>query len=427
MNLDLAVVLDPKARHLRVHAVLSGAREFLLNEHLTLTGCRSAGATLSWHEEPAPAPFDGFARRVVLDRDLPTEVGSTAEEGLGSETEPAPIELDYSGTLPPAMMEGVNVIGPEVVELSVYSAWFPVPPDLQPFDWRMALPLPTHWQCVTNGKKGCTPGEWRCIPGAPVGDIVVVASPTMQRRSMAPRCELVCTGEVDARTRVRTDMAADALELLGQWYGPPETKTDHTLVVTHRDGFAYSRMPVILLPSASGATAELDQQTLFHELSHFWWNLAPVKSHDDWLNESLAEYSSMRLVRALINPGAGDQALERYRQCAATSRDDPPMRATDFGSEDGTYANKYARGAIFHEWCALRLGRDTHDAALRGLFARHVHGPQMSTQDLLDAIAGVDARVAEEAAHVVTTPAWDGTWPDGRPGVGDVGLGRNLA
>lgn len=427
MDLDLAVVLDPQARCLRVHAALSGAREFLLNEHLMVTGCQSVVSGISWHDEPAPTPFDGFARRVVLDRDLPTEVGSTEEERTGSGTEPASVELDYMGTLPSVMTDGVNVVGPEVVELSVYSAWFPVPPDLQSFDWHMKLALPDGWFCVTNGRTGRSAGEWESIPGAPVGDIVVVASRTMRRRSLAPGCELISVGEVDDEDRARMFESAEAL--LGQWYGPLEATSEHMLVVTQREGFAYSRMPVILLPSASasGPSPERDQQTVFHELSHFWWNLAPVMSCDDWLNESLAEYSATRLVRTLISPAAGGHALERYGQCAATSRDDPPMVATGFGNEDGAYANKYARGVLFHEWCALRLGRDTHDAVLRGLFARHVHGPQMSTQDLLDAIAGVDARVAEEAAHVVTIPAWDGTWPDGGPGVGDVGLGRNLA
>lgn len=95
------------------------------------------------------------------------------------------------------------------------------------------------------------------------------------------------------------------------------------------------------------------------------------------------------------------------------------MCATPLSSEESGYANKYARGALFHEACALRLGRDTYDAVLRDLRVGHVHGPQLVIQDLLDAVSVVDAGFAVEAAHVLSVPSWDGTWPEDRvlPGV----------
>lgn len=329
------------------------------------------------------------------------------------------VELAYSGALPPEMADGVNVVGPEVVELSVYSTWFPVPSDLSSFDWHMSVALPTGWAIVTNGRSGGLAGEWWSVPNAPIGDIVVVASPRMLRHTVAPGCELVCAGVTCGGEQARTAMMGKALELLGQWYGLLDSESDHTVVVTDRRGFAYSRMPIIFLSSQAGPTLAHDQQTLFHELSHFWWNLAPVGSYDDWLNESLAEYSSVRLVGALLGRGAAERALERRLTCASTSRDDPPMCATPLSSEESGYANKYARGALFHEACALRLGRDTYDAVLRDLRVGHVHGPQLVIQDLLDAVSVVDAGFAVEAAHVLSVPSWDGTWPEDRvlPGV----------
>lgn len=93
---------------------------------------------------------------------------------------------------------------------------------------------------------------------------------------------------------------------------PPESLPER-LVVLPRVGAAYARRAYISLPDGSDEIKKMGPlpdwmlvATVSHEFAHAWWCHGDPLTEDHWLNESMAEYSSMRFTESI----AGAEALK---------------------------------------------------------------------------------------------------------------------
>lgn len=316
--------------------------------------------------------------------------------------------MRYSGTLPDSLAEDANVLRPDALELAAYSAWYPVPADLRPFTWRLHLRIPDGWEAVTNGADA-GPGVFESATAAPTSDIVVVAGPQLERH-LAGGVEVILAGAQSEQATNLLDGIASALDALARWYGPLDGLTTPRIALTARGGFLYSRLPLILAPVSVLDLAPADVHVLHHEASHFWWNIAPASGVDDWLNEALAEFSAIRLTRELSGPDAAEKVIARYRAEASASHTDPAMAETDRPESFGV--NKYSRGALFFLAVERHLGADRLDAVLGRWHAEHHRDHDATIASLVAAVARDHLHLADQAAAVLATPAWDGSWPE---------------
>lgn len=335
MRLELDVTLDPDTRVIEAAALLDGFSEFFLHRALTIR---------------TEAPGDLVASQTVcpfLDEDATAWTVAPAHEG--------PVRISYRGALPADLAEGTNLIEADRLELSLYSAWFPVPADLGAFAWTLRLHLPDGWTAVSNGR--AVPGGFESDEAATTGDVV------------------------------------DPM----------------TIVFTNRGGYAYSRLPAIFLAGAGTGDASRDLHTVLHELGHLWWSVAPADGVEDWLNEALAEYSALWLSRELLGAGFAARLLDGYRDVAQRAAS-PAVVEMGADQEQSFYANKYARGALLFDHLGKALGWERCTAVLSAWHGQWAATGGATTQSLLDVIGQEDADAMEAVRRCITTESWDGTW-----------------
>lgn len=103
-----------------------------------------------------------------LHRDLKVDALSHADLGVSESESPfhddrlaayryigdrsVPLSFSYRGTLPRKIADGTNGVDEHRLELSIYSAWFPVPTERGPFEGSLQLRLPPGWSAVSNGR-----------------------------------------------------------------------------------------------------------------------------------------------------------------------------------------------------------------------------------------------------------------------------------
>lgn len=106
----------------------------------------------------------------------------------------------------------------------------------------------------------------------------------------------------------------DALKLFRRLYkiaGDKNTYIKFSLSASGSSG-GYSRKNFITLNSKDFNDYVLS--TTAHEISHFWWNKAPVESWHDWLNESFAEFSALQYLRHARGEDAYARRIAVYRE-----------------------------------------------------------------------------------------------------------------
>ena len=387
MRLELDVTLDPDTRVIEAAALLDGFSEFFLHRALTIR---------------TEAPGDLVASQTVcpfLDEDATAWTVAPAHEG--------PVRISYRGALPADLAEGTNLIEADRLELSLYSAWFPVPADLGAFAWTLRLHLPDGWTAVSNGR--AVPGGFESDEAATTGDVVVAASPTVLVEEVDGLARVVQVGRGSSLAASVGALSRSALERLGSAYGVLDVVDPMTIVFTNRGGYAYSRLPAIFLAGAGTGDASRDLHTVLHELGHLWWSVAPADGVEDWLNEALAEYSALWLSRELLGAGFAARLLDGYRDVAQRAAS-PAVVEMGADQEQSFYANKYARGALLFDHLGKALGWERCTAVLSAWHGQWAATGGATTQSLLDVIGQEDADAMEAVRRCITTESWDGTW-----------------
>src|SRR5262249_55160191 len=148
-------------------------------------------------------------------------------------------------------------------------------------------------------------------------------------------------------------------------YGPlPESSLPARLVVLPRQGAAYERRAYISVPDHAEelkSAGHLDEwmltTTVSHEFAHGWWWRADPFSEDHWLNESLAEYSSMRFIEATFGP---DELKIWLDKKVAAAKSAGPVIGTGRPSKTGLYT----KGPVLLFELDHKIGRAKMDAFL---------------------------------------------------------------
>jgi|GEM_PF-4611995 len=103
-----------------------------------------------------------------------------------------------------------------------------------------------------------------------------------------------------------------------------------------------------------------------HEISHFWWNAADAGSFDNWLNESLAEYSAFLAIRNFY----GEKIFNRFlKEC----RKDCKKNTAHSGPEKLDFKTLlYKKGPFLLYRLEKRMGREKFQILLKNLIQKKV-------------------------------------------------------
>ncbi len=295
------------------------------------------------------------------------------------------VSVDYGGPISHTI-NGVNMITPELTELAGYAAWYPLQKQNPSFTYELRVTLPAdHAIVVTDGREVTPPASdttrtrvFRRDDASFDIPFVTGASLKMRDRRVGAAVARVVFRDLDESAALASlDGAIRCGQELTRLFGPPTATGAVTVVFSPRPGWGYSRAPLIIGPEQSlgdmlktAAGRQQNFRGLAHEAAHFWWNLAPSDTSNDWLNESLAEYFTLRVVEQALDPAAvADEWREQFRAANSVPADKTMLGTVR--SDQSAYALFYQRGSSIFRTLESRMGRADLDRLLARFYQKH--------------------------------------------------------
>ena len=296
-KLDLQVDIDPKTQFLQATAKISGisaksGQIFYLNKDFKVTSAKANGkkADFKFNLEGEPPPYVSIARPLTV-------------KGA-----PKTVEFTYSGHIKDVVSD-VNMISHDLVELAIYSAYFPFnSSDIPFFEYSLNLTLPKNLKVVTNGKLVSEKTEGTKAKylfhslGKPK-DVLIIASPLLESKTQqldGLKVEMFYSKKATKLVGGKIKSMGKALKVFEKRFGKTDKNGLLRFVYSPRKGWGYSRLPLFVVSEKRALKIlkepfgnERDIKGNVHELAHFWWSIADTNTNNDWINEGLAEYSAM--------------------------------------------------------------------------------------------------------------------------------------
>ncbi|MBI3448731.1 MAG: hypothetical protein HY049_07435 [Acidobacteria bacterium] len=396
------VAIDPVAGTLIATASLdlapAAALSFFLNRDFEIDGVEVDGA---------PVPFT----RGDPDDHL---AFSPASRRFSIPSPPAPGEtmrlvVRYHGSLPGGP-RSISRITPDLTELNLYAAWFPILEGPQGFDYVIEVEAPQVQRLVTTG----APATTRIARGRSSGDDVpLILSSAMREISVTAgascRLEIV---SADLPGSVATWLPGDlarGCEAIASRMRPPRSAAPPatvTIAIVPREGDGYARPPLVVIPTGwltepgleGPLTREEKDETLrriLHEIGHAFAPLADTHTYDDWINEGLAEDFARRALDSMGEKTVVDRwrradLLELASRKSAPGETIallPPISATRRVDPDARLLY-YTKGAMIFRMIASVASPEALDEALQALAGEYPPGSsrRLTTDGLVTAL-----------------------------------------
>jgi hypothetical protein len=284
-----------------------------------------------------------------------------------------------------------NSFSPHWIELSIDSAWYPYEPENRNFRYDLRVKIDPAYKLSGNAQVSSGNGIWHLKQKRPTLDIDLVAG-----RSWTT--SIVDTGRLRVRinavdvpavvVRNFAQLTGETARTFSEWFGNAPAR-DLTVILNPRgDSSSYSRPGYVSL-ACSKDPAQLNRLmfTLTHEIAHFWWLRAPGETWENWLNESMAEYSALMYVRNAEGETAFNELMS---QRVERSKDKPAIWGVDRKSQ--MYATViYAKGAVRLQQLEQMVGRDKFRRFLATLVRKQIKTTQ-AFLDELQAESSVEVR-----------------------------------
>lgn len=373
---SLGATVVPEHGLIAVDAIISlpsasagSSTEFMLSRtHKVTTLETSPGASASVVSTDSPWP--GLQRIVVTFR----------------EPVSAPmLRVRYSGALMPTGNPPLNMITPALVELNLDSMWVPIRTDLGArftVEARIAG-LPSRAIVVAQGDITPQGNEVHIRRDVPDLDFAFAAVPNLQR-VVSTDFEFFARDPESPRSRLYLKHGPAVISFLEKWLGPMPGKPARLVVVPRERVSGYARKGyIIFTESAQGSESGLAKFTA-HEFAHAWFYNANATTEHRWLDESTAEYASLRYVEHALGKAAVGEMLASKRTAALNAG---PVQAVNRAN-----AELYSKGALLLFELEERLGR----ARMDELFAEVARRQIGTTSDFLALLGGLAGDGARE-------------------------------
>jgi hypothetical protein len=300
------------------------------------------------------------------------------------------VQLHYAGPLGATGTPPLNAISKDLVELNLDGMWVPV---VEGFTTRFTLHatiegIPRDLTAIAPGKIE-RDGRRILIDRADDIDVAFVAMRGMNRMS-ADGFELYAVDPASDLSKLYIQHGTGALAFLESWFGALPGRPVRVVVVRRPRESGYARRGYVVVSEARRAGGEAPTaKFIAHEFAHAWWAPVDPNTEDRWLQESIAEYVSLRYVESALGAAARDELLVRKREIAKTAK-------AILGQGSRTDAELYSKGPLLLMELEERIGRANLDRVLRELAA---NPPTVTAQfmEALAKVAGEDAARAFEA------------------------------
>jgi hypothetical protein len=391
----LQVRIEPTTHELQAEAWIHDppSSRFYLYKGLSVHQVTADGKAISFHLDSTAAPLPYSPAAVA-----------TATEAQDVRL----LHIQYGGEIS-EVVSGVNLIQPDLVELALYTAWFPMFEKMKSFSFDLETDLPRGFSCVTNGaqnarreQNGRSISAWSSYSSGV--DIVLLASPLLHRLEggeEGTRIEIYYSRLPEPILRKKIEGLSAGMRRLANLYGPPRVRGILQLVYSPRSGWGYSRLPLIVVSEerARGPLSEdngeaMDFRDNCHEMAHFWWAVADPATPDDWINEGLAEFSAFRLTKERYGGPFAELRLAEYRRNASQNKTSTPIAETETSSPDRE-VNRYDKATLMFVEAQQRFGAEPLDKLLKAVYTRFGENHQATTALFLEE---AERQMGKEAA-----------------------------
>ncbi|HEX8639547.1 MAG TPA: hypothetical protein VF704_00155 [Allosphingosinicella sp.] len=288
------------------------------------------------------------------------------------------VRMAYFGRPNPAGDLPINQVSPRLVELSLDGMWLPILPSLEGnFTVEAMLSgLPADAVVAAQGEVR-RPGERVLVRRAQPGfDFAFAASPSF-RVVEQDGFTLFAADPDAALPRLYREHVASARTFLTGWFGALPGPALRLAIVERPRRSGYARPGYIVVVDQGAPPQPVGAgKFIAHEMSHLWFANANATTVDRWLDESTAEYVSLRYVEQAFGAAEREAMLAAKREEAARA---PPLLAEQSG------AGLYAKGPLLLFALEQRIGRARIDALLSEVARRRIG----RTADFLAALMAI--------------------------------------
>lgn len=378
IHYDVEARIDPAAGRLRTEVTIEAPEgaagpepAFVLGRSFAIASAE-AGKNARVEITPTEQPFPGLQRIAV--------------RCPGGCTGPLKLKVSYEGPPNPSGDPPINVVTPQLVELTLDSMWLPLKAD---FTGGFSVDaeirgLPKDAVVTSAGRVTRQGDVVRIYRAGETVDLAFAAAAF--RRVALGDLELYARNLEGAKAVAYRRQALPALKFLQAWFGPIPGAPMRVTVVERPRVSGYARPGYIVVTEGGEAPEANIGKFLAHEFSHAWWMRAGFTTEEHWLNESVAEYVSLRYVEHAFGKAALEEMLAKKREAAAKAG---PLLGHGRAGED----ELYAKGTLLLFDLEQRIGR----ARLDSLLKAQALTPISTTRGFLDALAATAGK--DEAAR----------------------------
>ncbi len=387
---DLKVSIEPDAGTISVQGTVdvpledakASTLKFNLHETLEIKKLLVNGKRATFAYAPMEGPFPLPASRGIVVNLPPGLSQSTIRMDITYEGRMK--VLPEFGSSPDMHHSLDDQINSRMVELAVFSSWYPQFAVGQPLKAELALSLPQNWISICSGKKlednikaGRAITHWSSPKDI---DIVILASPAYKLKPLHESgvdIEIYHTHMPEQFIGQEGEQIASVMKLYAAELGEtnvPNGVVKHVYSPKRRGqgkaGFARPGMIVTSEGLTLEALAQDPKFSLFqgiaHEIAHYWWNFGAGQG--DWINEAFAEYFSAIAVEKLISEQAFGAVMADYRRQASELPSDAPSLSTVGMMQQGSFVVRYYKGALMLDMLRHTMGDEEFFQACHEFF-----------------------------------------------------------
>jgi len=297
------------------------------------------------------------------------------------------VEFSYQGRITEWPDWSANVIGADWIEIGLYFPWYPSIHGL--FTYKVSVDIDPDFNVFAIGKSTEKDNKKIFETEFPVYDFIICASKDLTIREtklLNQSFKIVNCTLSDATVETIQADIEDFYKLYSNWFGKIPVQ-DMCLVVSKRDkGGGYSRIGGLFLGGLSDSSY-LNERTDFiqyvaHEIAHFWWCGAP-SNWEDWLNESFAEYSAMKVIKELCGKEEFNTKLKIKRN---ESSNTPPIWGISRNDPSAEQV-LYSKGVVLLSELEEKIGNNKFLELCKARIAKKVNNT-LDFLDLINDIAG---------------------------------------
>ncbi|MHC5310987.1 gluzincin family metallopeptidase [Myroides sp. LJL116] len=264
---------------------------------------------------------------------------------------------------------------PHWIELSLYTGWFPINLNDQNYSYKLSFKIPENYQVISPGNISKQKDRTLISNQDNYIDIPVILSDKFQVFTGKNKTiKFYGTGLSQEQINTIQHTSDNVYNFYESIFGQNDSQNLIVAINSFEHPMSYARKGFISLSLNSELTPS-DKKTLAHEIGHLWWNNASFGTYEDWLNESFAEFSTIKWMQEKLSKNDFDDFLIEYELASQESFKVSQLTPSD----PNWYSTVYLKYPYILYKLEQKIGKDNMVNFLKSTYTQRIS----TTQDLL--------------------------------------------